>query len=91
MIWSLLINDLFIFMSTMEYFWLLASFVLMVLYVNLHLYFVHKITFQEVQDEEIEIDYDITNTWTPPMLTWFVLCIRTSENNEEESVSPSFI
>lgn len=45
---------------------------------------------QDIQDEEIEVDYDITNTWTPP-LTWFVLCIRTSENNEEESVSPSLM
>lgn len=46
---------------------------------------------QDIKDEEIEVDYDITNTWTPPLLTWFVLCIRTSENNEEESVSPSLM
>lgn len=89
MIWSLLINDLFIFVSSMEYFWLLASLVLTVLSVHLHLYLVHEITVQEVKDEECEVDYNITNTWTPPMLTWFVLCIRMSENNEEESVSPS--
>ncbi|KGR84771.1 MULTISPECIES: hypothetical protein [Lysinibacillus] len=89
MIWSLLINDLFIFVSSMEYFWLLASLVLTVLSVHLHLYLVHEITVQEVKDEEFEVDYNITNTWTPPMLTWFVLCIRMSENNEEESVSPS--
>jgi len=44
-----------------------------------------------VKDEEFEVDYIITNTWTPPMLTWFVLCIRMSEDNEEESVSPSLI
>lgn len=73
----------------MEYFWLLASLVLTVLSVHLHLYLVHEITVQEVKDEEFEVDYNITNTWTPPMLTWFVLCIRMSENNEEESVSPS--
>lgn len=89
MIWSLLMNDLFIFVSSMEYFWLLASLVLTVLSVHLHLYLVHEITVQEVKDEEFEVDYNITNTWTPPMLTWFVLCIRMSENNEEESVSPS--
>lgn len=89
MIWSLLINDLFIFVSSMEYFWLLASLVLTVLSVHLHLYLVHEITVQEVKDEEFEVDYNITNTWTPPMLTWFVLCIRMSENNEVESVSPS--
>jgi len=46
---------------------------------------------QDMQDEEIEVDFDITNTWTPPLLTWFVLCRRTSENNEEESVSPSLM
>ncbi|WCH48301.1 MULTISPECIES: hypothetical protein [unclassified Lysinibacillus] len=91
MIWSLLINDLFIIVSTMEYFWLLASLVLTVLSVHLHLYLVNKITVQEVKDEAFEVDYNITNTWTPPMLTWFVLCIRTSENSEEESVSPSFM
>ncbi|WP_445479307.1 hypothetical protein ACULLL_02585 [Lysinibacillus irui] len=91
MIWSLLINDLFIFVSAMEYFCLLASLLLTVLSVHLHLYLVDKITVQEVKDEEFEVDYNITNTWTPPMLTWFVLCIRTSEDNEEESVSPSFI
>lgn len=91
MIWSLLINDLFIFVSSMEYFWLLASLVLTVLSVHLHLYLVNKITVHEVKDEEFEVDYHITNTWTPPMLTWFVLCIRMSEDNEEESVSPSCI
>ena len=89
MIWSLFINDFFIFVSTMEYFWLLASLILTVLSVHLHLYIVNKITVQEVKDEEFEVDYNITNTWTPPMLTWYVLCIRMSENNEEESVSPS--
>ena len=91
MIWSLLINDLFIFVSTMEYFWLLASLILTVLSVHLHLYLVNKITVQQVKDEELEVDYNITNAWTPPMLTWFVLCIRMSEDNEEESVSPSLI
>jgi len=75
----------------MEYFWLLASLVLTVLSVHLHLYLVNKITVQDVKDEEFEVDYTITNTWTPPMLTWFVLCIRMSEDNEEESVSPSLI
>ncbi len=91
MIWSLLMNDLFIFMSTMEYFWLLASFVLTVLCVSFQLYFANKFMVQDMQDEEIEVDFDITNTWTPPLLTWFVLCRRTSENNEEESVSPSLM
>lgn len=91
MIWSLLMNDLFIFVSTMEYFWLLASLVLTVLSVHLHLYLVNKITVQDVKDEEFEVDYNITNTWTPPMLTWFVLCIRITEDNEEESESPSLI
>jgi len=65
--------------------------VLTVLSVHLHLYLVNKITVQDVKDEEFEVDYTITNTWTPPMLTWFVLCIRMSEDNEEESVSPSLI
>jgi len=90
-IWSLLMNDIFILMSSMEYFWLLASFVFIVLCVNVQLYFANKFMVQDIQDEEIEVDYDITNTWTPPLLTWFVLCIRTSENNEEESVSPSLM
>ena len=75
MIWSLLVNDIFIF----------------ILCVNVQLYFANKFMVQDIQDEEIEVDYDITNTWTPPLLTWFVLCIRTSENNEEESVSPSLM
>ncbi|MFF5995000.1 hypothetical protein AAGS61_09610 [Lysinibacillus sp. KU-BSD001] len=91
MIWSFLIHDIPIFLNTMEYFWLLASLVLTVLCVSLHIYLANTITIQEVKEEAFEIDYEITNTWTPPMLTWFVLCIRTSEDNDEESVSPSLI
>ncbi|MEX3744156.1 MULTISPECIES: hypothetical protein [Lysinibacillus] len=91
MIWSFLINDLSIFISTIDYFWILASLALTVLCVSLHLYLINTITIQEVKDEEFKIDCEITNTWTPPMLTWFVLCIRTSEDNDEESLSPSLI
>ena len=91
MIWSFLINDISIFISSIEYFWLLASLILALLCVGLHLYLIHTFAIQEVKDEKLEIDYEITNTWTPPILTWFVLCIRTSEDNDEDSLSPSLI
>ena len=91
MIWSFLINDIFIFISSIEYFCLLASLLLTLLCVGLHLYLIRTFAIQEVKDEKLEIDYEITNTWTPPILTWFVLCIRTSEDNDEDSLSPSLI
>lgn len=91
MIWAFLISDISIFISSIEYFWLLTSLILTVLCAGLHLYLIYTFAIQEVKDEKSEIDYEITNTWTPPILTWFVLCIRTSEDNDEESLSPSLI
>lgn len=87
---DLLLQDWSSMFISIEYIWFLFAILFAGFYLNFQYKKTHTFIVREFKSNKQVIPIIIKSFWTPPILTWFVICRCLSENSDEEESTSSF-